>query len=137
MALTRRRSVADKDQKSASISWLPLLIGLIGASGGVFLLFPQLTSSRPGGGEPRLTGATFDEQAINAGLWQDPLGVAIADWQAHEHCVEHSVTRFQELVIDKCFANPPVYFPCIDKPTPRDDAHLLEPSGCGGVSTSG
>ena len=70
--------MAEKEEKSASFPWLPL-ITLIGVGSGVLLFFPQLTSSRPGGGDPQLTGNTFDYQAIEARLWQDPLGVAIAD----------------------------------------------------------
>ena len=95
--------MADKDEKSASISWLPL-IGLIGVSSGFFLVFTQLTSSRPGGGEFRLTGWTFDTQTVDARLWQDPLGVAVADLkQAPLPGEQHSVTQFKELLLEKCF----------------------------------
>jgi hypothetical protein len=100
--------MAEKEEKSPSIPWLPL-ITLIGAGSGVLLFFPQLTSSRPGGGDRRLAGNTFDHQTINARLWQDPLGVAIADGEKNEKRnqggnQEHSVAQFQNLLIRKCFA---------------------------------
>jgi hypothetical protein len=112
--------MAEKEEKSAPFPWLPL-ITLIGAGSGILLLFPQLTSSRPGGGDPWLTGNTFDYQAVEARLWQDPLGVAVADREKdlerertekqrerknEKHSVIHSVARFQELLIRKCFAKP-------------------------------
>jgi hypothetical protein len=100
--------MAEKEEKSPSIPWLPL-ITLIGAGSGVLLFFPQLTSSRPEGGDRRLAGNTFDHQTINARLWQDPLGVAIADGEKNEKRnqggnQEHSVAQFQNLLIRKCFA---------------------------------
>ena len=83
--------MADKDEKSSSIPWLPL-IGLIGVSSGFFLVFTQLSSSRPLGGELCLSGFTFDSQTVEARLWQDPLGVVAADWQQNQACGEkHSV----------------------------------------------
>ena len=60
------------------------LITLIGVGSGVFLFLPQLLSSRPGGGDPRLARNTFDEQPIDARLWQDPLGVATANREKTE-----------------------------------------------------
>jgi hypothetical protein len=104
--------MAEKEEKSASIPWLPL-ITLIGAGSGVLLFFPQLISSRPGGGDSRLAGNTFDYQTIDARLWQDPLGVAITDLERNEKRSEeakqktseaHSVVEFQNLLIKKCFA---------------------------------
>jgi hypothetical protein len=105
--------VAETEEKSNSIPWLPL-ITLIGVSSGVFFFFPQLTSSRPGGGESQLAGNTFDYQTIAARLWQDPLGVAIADRQKNtdqeskekfqKYCAVHCVAEFQKLVIEKCYA---------------------------------
>jgi hypothetical protein len=97
--------VAEQEEKSASIPWLPL-ITLIGVGSGVlFLSFQQLTSSRPGGGDPRLAGNIFDSQAIDARLWQDPLGVAMADRDNEQKQSQaHSVKLFQELLINKCFS---------------------------------
>jgi hypothetical protein len=104
--------MAEKQEPSAGIPWLPL-ITLIGVGTGVLLFFPQLTSSRPGGGDRHLSETKFDEQTINARLWQDPLGVANADAEKHEklrdsndkyHSELHSVTNFQELLVHKCFA---------------------------------
>jgi hypothetical protein len=126
--------VAEQEDKSAPIPWLPL-ITLIGVGSGVlFLSFQQLTSSRPGGGEPRLADNTFDDETVDARLWQDPLGVAAADWEKrkkqddsvskslsfHEvasadrekdrrHGGAHSVGRFQDLVVEKCFATSALY----------------------------
>src|ERR1700722_708690 len=105
--------MAEKEEKSASIPWLPL-VTLIGVSSGVLLFFPQLTSSRPGGGDPQLAGSTFGLQTIDARLWQDPLGVAGADQEKNEKQSEeksqksresHSVSQFQKLLIKKCFTN--------------------------------
>jgi hypothetical protein len=76
---------------------------------GVLLFFPQLTSSRPGGGDSRLAGNTFDDQTIDARLWQDPLGVAMADQEkAKKEDVQtrdevHSLQQFQRLFFEKCF----------------------------------
>ena len=104
--------MAEKEENTPSIPWLPL-VTLIGVGSGVLLFFPQLLSSRPGGGDPRLAGNTFDEQTINARLWQDPLGVASADREKNEkydaekkqkQSEAHSITRFQNLLIHKCFA---------------------------------
>ncbi len=70
---------------------------------------PQLTSSRPGGGDPSLAGNTFDDQTIDARLWQDPLGVAKADQEKvkkqdeQTHDEVHSLTQFQGLLLKKCF----------------------------------
>jgi hypothetical protein len=103
--------MAEKEENSPSIPWLPL-ITLIGVGSGVLLFFPQLLSSRPGGGDPQLAGNTFDEQTVDARLWQDPLGVASADREKTEKdetekkqkSEAHSVTCFQKLLIQKCFA---------------------------------
>jgi hypothetical protein len=110
--------VAETEEKSNSIPWL-LLITLIGVSSGVFFFFPQLISSRPGGGESQLAGNTFDYQTIAARLWQDPLGVAIADREKNtdqeskekfqKYCAVHCVAEFQKLVIEKCYAKLPNY----------------------------
>jgi hypothetical protein len=70
--------MADNEEKSASIPWLPL-ITFIAVSSGVLLYFQQLTSSRPGGGDPTLADKTFDDRTIDARLWQDPVAVTIAD----------------------------------------------------------
>jgi hypothetical protein len=99
--------MAENEEKSASIPWLPL-ITLIGVGSGVLLFFPQLISSRPGGGDPQLAGSTFDHQTIDARLWQDPLGVAVADREKNEkqsqtYSQVHSVTEFQKLLLKKCF----------------------------------
>ena len=53
--------MAENEEKSASIPWLPL-ITLIGVGSGVLLFFPQLISSRPGGGDLQLAGDTLDRQ---------------------------------------------------------------------------
>jgi hypothetical protein len=101
--------VAEKEEKSASIPWLPL-ITLIGVGSGVLFFFPKLTSSRPGGGEPLLARDTFDAQMINARLWQDPLGVAMADQEKNRTQIqEHSVSRFQDLLVNRCFAQSAIY----------------------------
>jgi hypothetical protein len=95
--------MAEQEEKSASIPWLPL-ITLIGVGSGVlFFSFQQLISSRPGGGDPRLAGNTFDEETIDARLWQDPLGVAIADGEKQRNSEVHSVRQFQKLLIKKWF----------------------------------
>jgi hypothetical protein len=108
----------EKEEKSASIPWLPL-ITLIGVGSGAFLFLPQLISSRPGGGDPQLAGNTFDPKTINARLWQDPLGPAIADREKNENRGEiHSVMEFQKLLIKKCFAKSAIY--------PLDKAWLFE-----------
>ena len=100
--------MAENDDKAPAVPWLPL-ITLIGVGSGVFLFFPQLTSSRPGGGDPRLAGNTFDDQTIDARLWQDPLGVAIADREkSQKHAGPHSVDRFQELLVKKCYEGPAI-----------------------------
>jgi hypothetical protein len=126
--------MAEQEEKSAPIPWLPL-ITLIGAGSGFLLLFPQLTSSRPGGGDSRLAGNTFDHQTIDARLWQDPLGVAISDREKNEkrgeeakqkNSAAHSVVEFQKLLIKKCFAdsaNYPLVRPII---YPLDDELRLE-----------
>jgi hypothetical protein len=75
--------MAEQEEKSGAIPWLPL-IALIGVGSGVLFFLPQLTSSRPGGGVSQLAGNTFDQQTINARLWQDPLGVASADREKNE-----------------------------------------------------
>src|ERR1700730_4786433 len=95
--------MAEQEEKSASIPWLPL-ITLIGVGSGVlFFSFQQLISSRPGGGDPRLAGNTFDEETIDARLWQDPLGVASADGEKQRNSEVHSVRQFQKLLIKKWF----------------------------------
>src|ERR1700730_8745811 len=95
--------MAEQEEKSASIPWLPL-ITLIGVGSGVlFFSFQQLISSRPGGGYPRLAGNTFDEETIDARLWQDPLGVASADGEKQRNSEVHSVRQFQKLLIKKWF----------------------------------
>jgi hypothetical protein len=110
--------VAETEDKSNSIPWLPL-ITLIGVSSGVFFFFPQLISSRPEGGESQLAGSTVEYQTTASRLWQDPLGVAFADREKNinkesyekrgeekfqEYCKAHSVGEFQKLVVAKCFA---------------------------------
>ena len=100
--------MAESDDKAPTVPWLPL-ITLIGVGSGVFLFFPQLTNSRPGGGDPRLAKNTFDDQTIDARLWQDPLGVAIADREkSQKHAGPHSVDRFQELLVKKCYEGPAI-----------------------------
>ena len=80
-------------------------MGLIGAGSGILFLFPPLISSRPAGGEPRLS--TFYAETIHARLWQDPLGVVNADYQKDQkRGSAHSVESFQDLFIRKCWANP-------------------------------
>lgn len=100
--------MAEKEERSGSIPLLPLLT-LVGVGSGLLIFFPQLTSSRPGGGDRRLAATTCDPQTISARLWQDPLAVAFADWKKHSEFGEtHSIGRFQEQMIKKCFAGPPV-----------------------------
>ena len=95
--------MAENEEKSASIPWLPL-ITLIGLGSGVIFFFPQLVSSRPGGGEPRLAEDTFDDQTVDARLWQDPLGVAIESRAKEATQNEmHSIERFQQLFIGRCY----------------------------------
>jgi hypothetical protein len=111
--------MAENEEKSASIPWLPL-ITLIGVGSGVLLFFPQLISSRPGGGDPQLAESTFDHQTVDARLWQDPLGVAVADReksekQSQKYSQVHSVTEFQKLLLKKCF--------------PKTDDFPVRPSG--------
>jgi hypothetical protein len=105
--------MAQNEEKSASVPWLPL-ITLISAGSGLLLFFPQLTSSRPGGGDSRLARNTYDHQTIDARLWQDPLGVATSDREKNEkrgkeakqkNSAAHSVAEFQKVLIRKCFAD--------------------------------
>jgi hypothetical protein len=105
--------MAEKEEISGGFPWLPL-VTLLTVGSGVILLLPQITSSRPGGGDPKLV-QTFDPQAINARLWQDPLGVVIADQGTNVATElklpnEHSIDHFQDLLIEKCFPKPP-FFP--------------------------
>jgi hypothetical protein len=96
--------VAEKGEKSVSIPWLPLLT-LIGVGSGVLLLFPQLISSRPGGGDTGMARSTFDDQTTDARLWQDPLGVAVADWEKNQNDRKaHSIQEFRERLAQRCFA---------------------------------
>ena len=98
--------MAEKEGRLSFIPWLPL-ITLIMVSGGVLLSFQQLNSSRPGGGNTRLAVDTFDDQTVDARLWQDPLGVAVADREKTQRdSAAHSITQFQNLLIKKCFAEP-------------------------------
>ncbi len=100
--------MAEQEEKSASIPWLPL-ITLIGVGSGVlFFSSQQLISSRPGGGDSRLADNTFDEASIDARLWQDPLGVAIADVEIQKNSEAHSVGKFQKLLIKKWFTKSPI-----------------------------
>lgn len=101
--------MAESEEKSVSIPWLPLLT-FMAVSSGVLIYFQQLTSSRPGGGDPTL-GDTFNDETIDARLWQDPLAVAIADGELSDgksgkkrDSEPHSVARFQRVFIEKCFA---------------------------------
>jgi hypothetical protein len=82
--------MAEKQERSGAIPWLPL-ITLVGVGSAVLLFFPPLTSSRPGGGDTHLSGTTFDEQTINARLWQDPLGVANADAEKNDLLPVHHI----------------------------------------------
>ncbi len=105
--------MAEKEEISGGFPWLPL-VTLLTVGSGVILLLPQITSSRPGGGDPKLV-QTFDPQAINARLWQDPLGVVIADQGTNVATElklpnEHSIDHFQDLLIEKCIPKPP-FFP--------------------------
>jgi hypothetical protein len=101
--------VAENEERSPSIPWLPL-ITLIMVGSGVLLSFQQLTSSRPGGGDARLAATTFGDQTINARLWQDPLGVATADagWSRNDSKA-HTIGQFQSIFIVKCFGPLPIY----------------------------
>lgn len=132
--------MAETEEKSVSIPWLSL-ITLVGLGSGVFFFFPQLISSRPGGGESQLSESTFDHQMIAARLWQDPLGVAIADREKNvdrvgdgaraeerlkEYRDSHSVGEFQKLVIQKCFAKSANYL--LDgffSQEPTNQVHIL------------
>jgi hypothetical protein len=56
---------------------------------------------------------TFDEETIDARLWQDPLAVAIADGELADgkagkkkNSEPHSVERFQRAFIEKCLGDP-------------------------------
>ena len=100
--------MGEKEEKSVSIPWLPL-ITLIGVGSGVLLFFPQLTSSRPGGGDPRLADNKFDDQTVDARLWQDPLGVALADDDKKKNSEAHSITWFQGLLIKKWLPKLTIY----------------------------
>jgi hypothetical protein len=115
--------MAETEEKSNSIPWVPL-ITLIGLSSGVLFFFPQLISSRPEGGESQLAGSTLDYQTTAARLWQDPLGVAFADREKNinqesygkrgeakfqKYCLAHSAAAFQNLLIKKCFAKSAIY----------------------------
>ena len=94
--------MAEQEQKAA-IPWLPL-ITLILVGSGVWASLQQLTSSRPGGGNIRLAVDVFEDQAVDARLWQDPLGVAVADSEnPQKDGAAHGVTQFQKLLIHKCF----------------------------------
>jgi hypothetical protein len=97
--------MAEKEAITGDFPWLPL-IGLIVVGGGVLLLMPQITSSRPGGGNPRLA-ASFEPQAINARLWQDPFGVVVADQERDKekptNGQAHSIEILQKLLVAKCF----------------------------------
>jgi hypothetical protein len=98
--------MSENEEQSGNFPWLPL-ITLIAVGSGVFLLSPQITSSRPGGGDPKLVD-TFDDQAINARLWQDPLGVVMGQQETDKpkttRNIAHSIERFRELLIQKCFS---------------------------------
>jgi len=103
--------VAEKEEKSVSVPWLPLLT-LIGVGSGVLFFFPQLISSRPGGGDIRLAEYTFDPQTVDARLWQDPLGVTFENWQRHmESRKAHSICLFQDSLIKRCLAATPNFLP--------------------------
>jgi len=95
--------MAEKEETSRDFPWLPL-ITLIAAGSGVALLLPQITSSRPGGGDPRLVD-TFDPQSINARLWQDPVGVVNAEQETRKQSQPddstHSIEVFRHLLIEK------------------------------------
>lgn len=94
--------MAEDEEKSASIPWLPI-VTLAAVSSGVLLLFQQLTSSRPGGGDPSLADNTFETQSIDARLWQDPLGVTTEDRQKQLSIKAHSVDEFRKLMAAKWF----------------------------------
>jgi hypothetical protein len=95
--------MSEKEETSPDFPWLPL-ITLIVAGSGVALLLPQITSSRPGGGDPILVD-TFDPQTINARLWQDPVGVVNAEQekrkQSQQDDTTHSIEAFRHLFIEK------------------------------------
>ncbi len=101
--------MAENQQTSGDFPWLPL-ITLIAVGSGVFFLLPQITTSRPGGGDPKLV-TTFDPQAINARLWQDPLGVVSVDQdrdkERPQSRMTHSIRLFQELLRAKYFWESP------------------------------
>jgi hypothetical protein len=111
--------VAEKEEKSVSVPWLPLLT-LIGVVSGVLFFFPQLISSRPGGGDIRLAEYTFDPQTVDARLWQDPLGVTFENWQRHlESGKAHSISLFQDGLINRCFVASPKF-------PPKEELRLVE-----------
>jgi hypothetical protein len=111
--------VAAKEEKSASIPWLPVLT-LIGIGSGVLFFFPQLISSRPGGGDIRLAEYTFDPQTVDARLWQDPLGVTFENWQRNvESRKAHSICLFQDRLIKRCFA-------AASKSPPKEELRLVK-----------
>jgi hypothetical protein len=117
-----------EEGNSATIPWLSL-ITLVCVSTGLIFFFPQLTSSRPGGGDSTLLDKTFGDETVNARLWQDSLGVCVEDGEGIPEIrpkkfrnPAHSITRFQQLFINRCFS-PPV--PEIWTPIRRD---LSEPN---------
>jgi hypothetical protein len=94
--------MAEEEEKSGSIPWLPL-VTFVAVSSGIVLFFQQLTSSRPGGGDPRLTDNTFEEETIDARLWQDPIEVTTAELENQSGGKAHSVGDIQKLAIRKWF----------------------------------
>jgi hypothetical protein len=103
----------ETDDSSGSFPWIPLITA-IGLVSGFLLFLPQITSSRPGGGDPKLANPSFAPQSIDARLWQDPLGSAAADIEEEKKLEavqpitrsldaiqSHEIEQFQRLLIDK------------------------------------
>jgi hypothetical protein len=102
----------ESEETPNSFPWVPL-VGSIVVVTGILHFLPQITSSRPGGGDPKLADTAFEPQAVEARLWQDPLSVAMADAQANREKPKggkaHEIADFQQLLIEKLYsgnANP-------------------------------
>jgi hypothetical protein len=108
----------ETDDSTASFPWIPLITA-IGLVSGFLLFLPQITSSRPGGGDSKLANPSFAPQSIDARLWQDPLGSAEADIEEEKKLDKlqpptksldavqsHEIEQFQRLLIDKILTGP-------------------------------
>lgn len=72
--------MAERESKAgSSIPWANVTALLVAVAGGLSLLIEPLVSSRPQKGSPPV--AVSGAQDVDARLWQDPLRVAIEDFQ--------------------------------------------------------